>query len=81
MSSDKDDRSPAQALNEADQSDDMASKLDQLDQHIDEAQKKADAGRPQGDPPGDDPVDDIAGGGTDHSEEADDPAGPIIGPE
>ena len=81
MSSDQDDRSPARAADEADQSDDMESRLDQLDEHITDARKKADAGRPQGDPPGDDPLDDIAGGGTDNREEADDPAGPIIGPE
>jgi hypothetical protein len=80
MSSDRDDHSAARALDEADRSDEMKSKLDQLDDHIDDARKKADEGRPQGDPPGDDPLDDIAGGGTDHSEEADDPAGPIIGP-
>ena len=82
MSSDPDDRSAARAVDAADQSADMESKLDQLDEHITDARKKADAGRPQGDPPGDDPLDDIAGGGTDHSEEADDPEeSPIIGPE
>jgi hypothetical protein len=81
MTPDEDDRSAARAVDEADRSDDMESKLDQLDEHITDARKKADAGRPQGDP-GDDPVDDIAGGGTDHSEEADDPEeSPIIGPE
>jgi len=81
MSSDKEDRSAAQAVNEADQSDDMESKLDQLDQHIADAEKKAEAGRPQSDPPDGDPLDDVAGGGTDNEGEADDPAGPIIGPE
>jgi hypothetical protein len=82
MTPDEDDRSAARAVDEADRSDDMESKLDELDEHITDARKKADAGRPQGDPPGDDPVDDIAGGGTDHSEEADDPEeSPIIGPE
>jgi len=82
MSSEDDDRSAARAVDEADHSDEMEGKLDQLDQHIADAEKKADAGRPQGDPPDDDPLDDIAGGGTDHSEEADDPEeSPIIGPE
>jgi len=80
MSSDPDDRTAAQAADAADRSDEMERKLDQLDKHIDEATKKADDGRPQGDPPSGDPLDDVAGGGTDHSEEADDPAGPIIGP-
>lgn len=81
MSSDEDDYSAARAVNEADQSDAMESKLDQLDAHITDAKKKADEGRPQGDPSDDDPLDDVAGGGTDHSEEADDPEGPIVGPE
>ena len=81
MSSDHEDRSAAQAVNEADQSDDMESKLDQLDQHIADAEKKAEAGRPQGDPPDGDPLDDVAGAGTDNEGEADDPAGPIVGPE
>ena len=59
----------------------MEDKLGQLDKHIDEASKKAEAGRPQGDPPSGDPVDDVAGGGTDHDEHVDDPEGPIVGPE
>jgi hypothetical protein len=82
MSSDEEDRSPARALDEADQSADMESRLDQLDDHITDARKKADDGRPLGDPAdADDPLDDVAGGGTDNTEEVDDPAGPIIGPE
>jgi hypothetical protein len=81
MSSDPDERSAAQAADDADESAEMQSKLDQLDQHIDEAAKKAEAGRPEGDPADGDPLDDVAGGGTDNEEEADDPAGPLIGPD
>jgi hypothetical protein len=82
MSSDPEERSPARAVDEADASAEMESKLDQLDEHITDARKKADDGRPLGEPAGDDdPLDDVAGGGTDNAEEADDPAGPIIGPE
>jgi hypothetical protein len=81
MSSDTDDRPAARGAEGEDASADMQSKLDALGDSIDDAKKKADAGRPQGDPPDDDPLDDVAGGGTDHSEEADDPAGPIVGPE
>ena len=80
MSSDADDRTPAQAARQADDSAEMEDKLEQLDAHIADATKKADDGRPQGSPD-DDVVDDVAGGGTDNTDEADDPAGPIIGPE
>ena len=81
MSSDEEDRSPAQAARSADESADMECKLEPLDEHIDDASKKAEAGRPQGDPAAGDPVDDVAGGGTDNEDEADDPEGPIVGPE
>ena len=53
----------------------MERKLEQLDEHIDDASKKAEARRPQGDPADGDPVDDVAGGGTDNEDEADDPEG------
>ena len=79
MSSDEEERTPAQAAKSADESADMERKLDQLDEHIADATKKAEAGRPEGDPPsGDDPVDDVAGGGTDNEDEVDDPEGPIV---
>jgi len=82
MSSDPEDRTPAQAADHADASGDMEDKLEQLDKHIDDAAKKADAGRPEGGPAsGEDPVDDVAGGGTDHDEHVDDPEGPLVGPE
>jgi len=81
MSSDTDDRTAKQVADEADVSADMESRLDQLDEHIADAAKKADAGRPQGEPPSGDPLDEVAGGGTDNEGEADDPAGPITGPE
>ena len=81
MSSDTEDRPGPRAAAGEDASADMEDKLGQLDKHIDEASKKAEAGRPQGDPPSGDPVDDVAGGGTDHDEHADDPEGPIVGPE
>jgi len=80
MSSDKENRSPAQAAADADESDCMEQRLEQLDEHIDDAVKKAESGRPKAEPE-DDVVDDVAGGGTDNTEEADDPAGPIVGPE
>jgi len=64
-----------------DASDEMQERLEQLDKHIDDATKKADAGRPLGDPASGDPLDDVAGGGTDHDEHVDDPEGPLIGPE
>ena len=65
-----------------DASADMQDKLDQLDEHIEAAAKKAGAGRPAEDPGPDDPVDDIAGGGTDNAEHVDDPEeSPLIGPE
>jgi hypothetical protein len=79
MSSDPKDRTPAQVADEADVSDDMKDKLDRLDEHIGDAQKKAGAGRPHGDSPSDDDViDDLAGGGTDHDEHVDDPEGPLV---
>ncbi|MDQ3723616.1 MAG: hypothetical protein M3376_11285 [Actinomycetota bacterium] len=81
MSSEPDDRTPAQATGDADASADMEQRLEQLDEHIDDAAKKADAGRPQGDPQSGDPLDDIAGGGTDNEDHVDDPEGPLIGPE
>jgi len=81
MSSDPEDRTPAQAARDADASGEMETKLEQLDEHIDDAQKKADEGRPLGDPASGDPIDDVAGGGTDNEGEADDPEGPIVGPE
>ena len=81
MSSDPDDRTAAQAAGDADASADMQDKLEQLDEHIDDAAKKADAGRPRGEPASGDPLDDVAGGGTDHAEHVDDPEGPVIGPE
>jgi len=77
MSSDEEDRTPAQAARSADESADMEAKLEQLDVHIADATKKADAGRPQGDPASDDPLDDVAGGGTDNEEHVDDPEGPL----
>ena len=83
MSADKDDRTPAQVADEADASADMQKGLEQLDERIDDATKKADDNRPP--PPGDssedDPLDDVAGGGTDHEEHVDDPEGPIVRPE
>jgi hypothetical protein len=81
MSSDEEDSTPAQAARSADESADMESKLEQLDEHIADASKKAEAGRPQGEPADGDPVDDVAGGGTDHEDKADDPEGPIVDPE
>ena len=78
MSSEPEDRPAAGE----DASADMQDKLEQLDEHIDAAAKKADANRPEGAPASDDPIDDAAGGGTDHSEHVDDPEeSPIIGPE
>lgn len=79
MSSDADDRSAAQGADAADRSDDMEKRLEQLDEHIDDAAKKAAAARPASAPAEDDPLDDVAGGGTDNTEEADDPEGPIVG--
>jgi len=82
MSSDPKDANPAKAAADADVSGDMQDKLDQLDEHIDAAAKKVDAGRSAENPDPDDPVDDIAGGGTDHAAHVDDPEeSPIIGPE
>jgi len=83
MSADKDDRTPAQVADEADASADMEKGLEQLDEHIDDATKKADDNRPPspGDSSEDDPLDDVAGGGTDHEEHVDDPEGPLVGPE
>jgi hypothetical protein len=80
MSSDKENRSPAQAADDADQSAEMEHRLEQLDEHIDDAVKKADSGQAKAEPE-DDVLDDVAGGGTDNTQEADDPAGPIVGPE
>ena len=80
MSSDPDDRSAAQAADQADASADMQDKLEQLDRSIEDAQKKA-ADGPQGEPAAGDAVDDVAGGGTDHEEHVDDPEGPLVGPE
>ncbi|HEV2059309.1 MAG TPA: hypothetical protein VGR11_08120 [Solirubrobacteraceae bacterium] len=79
MTSDRDDRSAAQAAEAADESGEMEQRLEQLDEHITDAAKKADAGRPRGEPPAGDPLDDVAGGGTDSTDEADDPEGPIVG--
>lgn len=79
MSSDADDRTPAHAARAADQSDDMEQRLEQLDEHIEDASKKAEAARPAGSPKEDDPLDDVAGGGTDNTQEVDDPEGPIVG--
>lgn len=76
-----DDRTAGKAVDDADASAEMEDHLEQLDKHIDEAAKKADAGRPEGDPASGDPVDDVAGGGTDHDEHVDDPEGPLVGPE
>jgi hypothetical protein len=73
MSPDTDDRTPAQSVRAADQSDEMEQRLDQLDEHIADASKKAQAGRPQGSPQDGDVLDDVAGGGTDNAGEADDP--------
>lgn len=77
-SDDTENRTPAQATRAADASDDMEQRLEQLDEHIDDAKKKADGGQPQASPD-DDIVDDVAGGGTDNTEEVDDPEGPIVG--
>ena len=77
MSSDPEDRTPAQAARDADTSNEMEQRLEQLDEHIDDAKKKADDGQPQASPD-DDVVDDVAGGGTDNTEKADDPEGPIV---
>lgn len=74
MTAHRDDRSD-------DHSADMETRLEQLDEDIDEARKKAQDGRAQGDTPEGDALDDVAGGGTDHAEHVDDPeASPIIGP-
>jgi hypothetical protein len=82
MSPDIDDPSPARAAADADASAEMEDHLEQLDKHIDDAARKAEAGRPQGDPRDGDPIDDVAGGGTDHDERLDDPEeSPVIGPE
>jgi len=81
MSSDPDDRSDADTPAGQDASADMEAKLEQLDDHIEDAQKKADAGRPPEQPDAEDPVDDVAGGGSDHDEHVDDPEGPLVGPE
>ncbi len=69
MSSDSEDRPAAGD----DASADMQDKLDQLDEHIDEATKQTGAARPAEDPDPDDPLDEVAGGGTDHAERVDDP--------
>ncbi len=79
-SDDTENRTPAQATRDADASGDMEQRLDQLDEHIDDAVKKAESGQAKAEPE-DDVVDDVAGGGTDNTEEVDDPAGPIVGPE
>ncbi|HEV2777577.1 MAG TPA: hypothetical protein VGV90_18450 [Solirubrobacteraceae bacterium] len=79
-SDDTENRTPAQATRDADASGDMEQRLEQLDEHIDDARKKAAEGRPRASPD-DDVIDDVAGGGTDNTGEADDPAGPIVGPE
>lgn len=79
MSSDPDDRTPGQAARAADESGEMEQRLEQLDEHIADAAKKADEGRPRGEPAGGDPLDDVAGGGTDNKEEVDDPEGPVVG--
>ena len=82
MSSDKDDRTASQAADDADESAEMEDKLEQLDDNIDEAAKKADEQRPVSSPgQDDDPIEDAAGGGTDHEEHVDDPEGPLAGPE
>jgi hypothetical protein len=73
MSPDTDDRTPGQAVRAADQSDEMEQRLHQLDDHIADASKKAEEGRPQGSPKDGDVLDDVAGGGTDNTGEADDP--------
>jgi hypothetical protein len=80
-SDDTENRSPAQATRDADASADMEQRLEQLDEHIADASKKAEEGRPSGSPKEGDPLDNVAGGGTDNTDEVDDPAGPIIGPE
>jgi hypothetical protein len=79
MSPDPDDRTPAQASRDADASADMQQRLEQLDEHIDDASKKAESNRPAGSPKEGDPLDDVAGGGADNTEEVDDPEGPIVG--
>ena len=76
-SDDTENRTPAQAARDADASDDMEQRLEQLDEHIDDARKKADENQPQASPD-DDVVDDVAGGGTDNTDEADDPEGPLV---
>ena len=78
MSSDTENRTPAQATRDADASNEMEQRLEQLDDHIDDAKKKADD-QAQPATPDDDVVDDVAGGGTDNTEEVDDPEGPIVG--
>lgn len=79
MSSDRDDRTAAQTVDAQKASEDMESRLEQLDEHIEDAAKKADEGRPRGETADDDPLDDLAGGGTDSEEHVDDPEGPIVG--
>lgn len=79
-SDDTENRTPAQATRAADASDEMEHRLEQLDEHIDDAKQKA-ADQAQPASPDDDVVDDVAGGGTDNTDEVDDPAGPIVGPE
>ncbi|MBW3608590.1 MAG: hypothetical protein KY463_09580 [Actinobacteria bacterium] len=77
MTSDRDDRSPAQAAETADESREMEQRLEQLDEHITDAAKKADAGRPSGEPPEGDPLDELAG---DETDGVDDPEGPVVDP-
>lgn len=79
MSSDRDDRTAAQTADAEKAPEDMERKLEQLDEHIEDAAKKADEGRPRGEPAHGDPLDDVAGGGTDNEEHVDDPEGPIVG--
>ena len=78
MSSDPDDRTPAKAAAEADESAAMEERLHQLDRHIDDATKKAEAQGPPSSPQDGDVLDDVAGGGTDNAGEADDPEGSPI---
>ncbi|MEA2194803.1 MAG: hypothetical protein QOG42_1237 [Solirubrobacteraceae bacterium] len=78
-SKDESSRDIQQAM--AGEADRMEARLGELDEHIDDAKKKADEGRPEGEPASGDPLDDVAGGGTDHDEHVDDPEGPIVGPE
>ncbi|HEV7808070.1 MAG TPA: hypothetical protein VGO80_19810 [Solirubrobacteraceae bacterium] len=82
MGSDDDDRSAQDIEHEMeDEAGRMQRELDELGEHVEDAERKAQHTRQHADLPGDEPVETVAGDAADRSTSSDDPASAVGEPE